>query len=68
MTILGAMIALPNLRYFSKTTVTAPKNFFWGLLRASGDMLPQKILKMKVLRLAKIAFQTAFYYYVDYSK
>ena len=60
-------VTMPNLRYFSKTTITAQKNFL-GPLRGSGGMLPQKILKMKVLKLAKIAFQTALYCHVDYSK
>ena len=59
--------SVPNLRYFSRTTITAQKNFL-GPPRGSGGMLPQKSLKTKVLKLAKIAFQTALYCYVDYPK
>ena len=52
---------MPNLRYFSKTTTTGQK-IVLGPPRGSGGMLPQKILKMKVLKLAKIAFQTVLYW------
>ena len=47
-----------NLRYFSKTTTTGQKNF----LGPPGGLLPQKILKMKVLKLAKIELYTALYW------
>ena len=56
---------MPNLRYFSKTTTTGQKNFL-GCPGGSGGVLPQKILKMKVLKLAKIAFQTALYWKAVY--
>ena len=58
---------VPYPKNFCKTTITA-QNFLGGPPRGSGGMLPQKILKMKVLKLAKIAFQTALYCHVDYSK
>ena len=48
-------VSVPNVRYFSKTTINVQK-IFLGPPKGSGSMLPQKILKMKVLKLAKIAF------------
>ena len=59
--LIALVSAVPNLRYFSKTTTTGPKNFL-GPPGESGGMPAQKILKMKVLKLAKIAFQTALYW------